>query len=424
MRRELLRARPRKRFYLILALAALTVGTGMATGFGMFYRVLYVLALTVALSYFWNWLSVAFLVVSVVRKTSRVRVGEPILEEFAVENKGAFTKQALEVEDLTDLPGTTIATAIGLEARGRTRWDTSTVAQKRGIYTLGPVRVSHIDPFGLFSRQRLFGDTQKIVVYPRVHDLPEFEVPAAYLTGDASVLMRTQSVSPQASTVRDYAFGDSLSRIHWNSTAKQGKLMSKEFDHGRAGEVFTIVDLHRDFQAGELSESTDEYAVSIAASLAKRYIQAQLPMGLVAYGEQRHILLAETGVGQFERILDSLAVSKAEGTTSFDVALGREELLWTHRTSLIAVTASPQLEWVVGLGELAKRGVRVVAVLLDSASFGASFDSLALLDRLLLSGVQTHVIRQGDNIATALGRPYAPEIPAAVDFEPAGAAAG
>ena len=421
MRRELLLARPRKRFYLVLTLAALTAGTGMATGFGLFYRVLYVLALTAALSYFWNWLSLTSLLVSVARKTSRVRVGEPIEEEFTVENNGSIPKQALEVEDLTDLPGTTIATAIGLEARGRARWQTSAVAQKRGIYTLGPVRVSHADLFGLFERRRLFGGTQQVVVYPRVYDLPEFQVPAAYLVGDASAMMRTQSISPQASTIRDYAFGDSLSRIHWNSTAKQGKLMSKEFDHGRAGEVFTIVDLHRDFQAGELSESTDEYAVSIAASLAKRYIQAHLPMGLVAYGEQRHMLLAETGVGQFERILDSLAVSKAEGTTSFDAALAREEPLWTHRTSLIAVTASPQAEWVIGLGELARRGVRVVAVLLDSASFGASFDSLTLLDRLLLSGVQTHVIRQGDNIAAALGRPYAPETPADVALEPAAA---
>ncbi len=44
--------------------------------------------------------------------------------------------------------------------------------------------------------------------------------------------------------------------------------MSKEFDLGLSSDVWLLVDLHRDVQAGELEDSTDEYAVSIAASLA------------------------------------------------------------------------------------------------------------------------------------------------------------
>ena len=405
---RLLRARPLARFYLVLVLAVLSGLTGMATGFGLFYRVLYVLGLTVALSYFWNWLSVAGLEVAVNRWTSRVRVGEHVEEEFTVRNHSALSKQSLEIEDITDLPGVIIATAIGLDAKGFARWDVKTVAHKRGVYTMGPVRVSHTDPFGLFRRERRFAGTDEVVVYPRVHELSEFEIPAAYLAGEATALIRTQNISPQASTVRDYAFGDSLSRIHWKSTAKLGKLMSKEFDLGRAGEVWFVLDLHRDFQEGELAETTDEYAVSVAASLAKRYLQAQLPVGLIGYGERRHMLQAETGAGQFERIMDSLALSRAEGVTPLASVLATEEPLWTHRSSLIVITASPEPEWVYGLRELAKRGVRAAAVLIDGPSFGAEFDSLTLLDQLLASGIQVYVVRQGDNIPDALRRPHSP----------------
>ena len=35
--------RPKARFYLIVALAVVTTVTGMATGFGLFYRLLYLL---------------------------------------------------------------------------------------------------------------------------------------------------------------------------------------------------------------------------------------------------------------------------------------------------------------------------------------------------------------------------------------------
>ena len=408
MTRRLILARPLPRFYLVVALALLSGVTGMATGFSLFYRVLYVLGATIGLSYFWNLLSIAGLDVTVDRKTSRVRVGEHVEEEFTVRNDSTISKQSLEVEDLTDLPGARIATAVGLDGRGLARWDARTVALKRGMYTLGPVRVSHSDPFGLFRRERVFGGTDEIVVYPRVYELPDFDVPAAYLAGEATALIRTQTISPQASTVRDYAFGDSMSRIHWNSTAKLGKLMSKEFDLGRAGEVWVVVDLHRDFQAGELAESTDEYAVSTAASLAKRYLVAQLPLGLIAYGERRHLLLAETGAGQLDRIMDSLALSRAEGLVPLETVLAREEPLWTHRSSLVVITASPSPEWVLGLGELAKRGVRATAVLLDGRSFGAEFDSLSLMDQLLSAGIKVYVIRQGDSIPEALARAHTP----------------
>ena len=401
-----LRARTLGRFYLVLALATLSALTGMATSFGLFYRVLYVLGLTVAVAYLWNLISLLALNVDVNRRTSRVRVGDPIEEGFTAHNTGPLTKQSLIVEDLNDLPGVTIGAAVGLAAGAVTRWEGSGVAQKRGIYTLGPVRVSHTDPFGLFRRSRTFGDREEIVVYPRVFELPQFEVPSAYLIGEATAMIRTQTVSPQASTIRDYAFGDSMSRIHWKSTAKLGRLISKEFDQGRAGEVWIVLDLHRDYQFGELAESTDEYAVSIAASLAKRHIQGQLPLGLVAYGARRHVLRAEPGFGQFDRVLDNLAVSVAEGTVPLDGVLAREELLWTNRSSLIVVTPSPDPAWVAGLRELAKRGVKATAVVIDGSSFGGRRDSVRLLDHLLGSGVQSYVVRKGDNIASALSRVY------------------
>ena len=381
-----------------------TLGTAMATGFDLFYRLLYILGLTLAIGFFWTWLGTRSLAVKVNRRTLQARVGDAIEETFTATNESLLPKHSLEVEDVSDLPGYSGGVAVSLRSNGSRSWSTGATARKRGLYTLGPVRVSVSDPFSAFRRERLFGGTDTLTIFPRTHDLPGFEVPSSDLSGDSSTRKRTHAVTPHASSVREYASGDSLSRVHWNTTARLGKLMSKVFDLGRASEVWIMPDLEGDVHAGELEESTDEYAVSIAASLALRYLSAELPVGLISYGAERYYLPAETGNAQLNRILRYLALSKAEGETPLNIAVAREEPLWGHQSSLIVITPSPREDWVIALRELARRGVRVVVVLVDGSSFGGSLNTLDAVEPLYRAGLPSYVVKKGDDMAVALSR--------------------
>ena len=71
-------------------------------------------------------------------------------------------------------------------------------ARRRGVYTLGPVRVSNTDAFGIFRRERFFCDTDQLIVYPRTHYIPEFAIPAADLSGDSSTRRRSHDLTPHA----------------------------------------------------------------------------------------------------------------------------------------------------------------------------------------------------------------------------------
>ena len=394
------------RFYLLGALALVTLVTGMATGFSLFYRLLYVLAITGGLTYLWNYLTIRSVGIEVERRIRQARVGDTITENITITNTSWLPKFAIEIEDMTDLPGYQGGMAVTLGGYREGIWESHMPARKRGVYTLGPVRVSTTDPFGIFRHERLFGDEDSLIIYPRTYNLPAFQVPAADLTGDSSVRRKTHQVTPHASSIREHVFGDSLSRVHWKSTARLGRLMSKEFDLGRASEVWIMVDLHRDVQAGDLEESTDEYAVSIAASMAKRYLDSELPVGLVTYGDRRYFQESEPGAGQHQRIMQDLAMSKAEGTTALEEALPKEEQLWGHQSTLVAITPSPRIEWVVALSQLMKRGVKVTVVLLDGQSFGGFLRPMEISDELYLSGIPTYVVQQGDDIALALSRRY------------------
>jgi uncharacterized protein (DUF58 family) len=380
--------------------------TGAATGFGLFYRLFYILGLTLILGYIWNLISVQSLEVSVDRRSRRVRVGDNVEERLTIRNMSALPKPTLEVEDLTDLPGYSSGMAVSLPTKGFRSWRTQMPARRRGVYTLGPVRVSNTDAFGIFRRERFFCDTDQLIVYPRTHYIPEFAIPAADLSGDSSTRRRSHDLTPHASSVREYAFGDSISRVHWGSTAKLGKLMSKEFDLGQSSDVWILVDLHRDVQAGELEESTDEYAVSIGASLSRKYLEAGLPVGLISQGDQRYFLPADTGTGQFERILEFLALSKSEGGVALETLLAEEEQLWGYHSSLIVITPSNRPDWVTALRELMRRRVRVAVVLIDGASFNGFFNTADVVPQLYVAGIPPYMVRKGDDIPVALSRVY------------------
>jgi uncharacterized protein (DUF58 family) len=380
--------------------------TAMATGFSLFYRLIYILALTIVFAFGWNWLNIRGLSVTIDRRSKRVRVGDNVEERITVQNLSRIAKPILEVEDLSDLPGYSNGMAVSLPSKKFRSWLSSAPARKRGVYTMGPVKVSNTDLFGLFKRDRLFGDSETLLVYPRTHDIPGFAIPPAHLSGESSARRRSHDLTPHAASVRDYASGDSISRVHWNSSARMGKLMSKEFDLGFSSDVWIVVDLHRDVQAGELEESTDEYAVSIAASLAHKYLGAQLPAGLMAYGDQRYMLQAETGSGQFERIMEFLAMSKAEGEVSLDGVFALEERLWGKHSSVVVITPSHRMEWVTALKELTRRRVRVAVILLDGKSFGGIFDSTSVVPELYYAGIPPYVVRQGDAIPVALSQTY------------------
>src|SRR5690606_19401244 len=157
----------------------------------------------------------------------------------------------------------------------------------------GPLRVTSTDPFGLFRMVREFGGTQQILVYPPVVDLPHFQAPPANLPGEGRFRRRTHYVTPNASGIRQYAPGDAYNRIHWRSTARMGELMVKTFELDPASDIWVILDLERRVNAGRGEESTEEYGVRAAASIARHYLVSNRTVGYMSFGRDLQIIEPE-----------------------------------------------------------------------------------------------------------------------------------
>ena len=375
----------------------------LSTGFWLTWRLAYVAMLGVPLAYVWSRLNLTGIEVIPDRHVDRLQEGGVFEERITVRNKSWFGKVWLEVDDPSEMPGHTARRVVTVPARGSKTWRAESVIRRRGLYAVGPVEVSTGDPFGLFHHTRRFGRSQNVLVYPRAVDLPNFNVPAANLPGEGRFRRRTHYVTPNASGVRQYEYGDSFNRIHWKSTARTGELMVKLFELDPASDIWIVLDLQRGVHAGEGDESTEEYAVRIAASVARYFLMANRSVGFIGVGRQFDALDAERGLGQYTRILEALAMARSWGDVALADLLTSEARRFGRHTTLVVITPSTDETWVESMSVLQQRGVKLSAILIEPSTFGGSDSSLGVFASLAAIDVFTYMVQRDDDLLGALG---------------------
>ncbi len=387
----------------VVVLFFVSLVVAFATGFWLLARLANVLLVAIPVGYVWARLNLRGLEVTVERPVDRFQEGGYFEERITLVNRGWFTKLWLEVEDLSDLPGHAAKRVVSLAPRARRSWRCVSACTRRGLYSVGPVKVTSGDLFGLFHRSRSFGGRQHILVYPRAVELPSFHVPPALLPGEGRFRRPTQQATPNASSVRDYQPGDSFNRIHWRSTARAGDLMVKLFELDPASDIWIVLDLHRDVQAGEGDEGTEEHAVRIAASIARFFLLANRTVGFLAYGKELQVEEAERGLSQYARILEALALARAEGDVPLGDLLNHEGARFGRHTTTVVITPSTDESWVVSLQMLAGRGVKVAAVLQEPRTYGGSGDALFTYSALTAADIFTYLVKRSDDLTKSLG---------------------
>ncbi|MBI2867031.1 MAG: DUF58 domain-containing protein [Chloroflexi bacterium] len=390
------------RLLLVAALFSLVLFFSLASGFSPFYRLLYALSAAVSLGLLWAWLNLRGLRVIVERPEREAHVHGWVEERVQVKNQLPLPRWSLEVADSVDLPKLQTGQVVSLPPGGSRSWSVRVRCSRRGLFTLGPAKVYARDPFGLFRLSRSFGSKQSILVYPAVIPLPQFTTPAADLAGESRVHRRVHQATASASSIRDYQPGDPFNRIHWPSTARFQKPMLKEFDLEPTSDFWVVLDLEQVVHAGHGEESTEEYGATIAASIAKRLLDAEMKVGLIAQGKHPAVFPAGVGEPQLARIMQSLALVKADGATPLLEVLASYENKLGASPTLVVITPSTSPGVVDGLRHLAHRGVKSVAVLLDAVSFGGTQAAGSVADALVVNDVAVHIVRRGDDIAQAL----------------------
>ena len=362
------------------------------------YAFAYALCLLFVLA--WAWPRAATRGMSVTRRLDpgTPTVGESYEEAFEVRRTSWVPAPWVEVRDLGQIPGYQPGRVISV-GNQVVRWKARGVYRRRGWMAFGPTSLRVREPFGLFESEVRLTQKTSVLVYPRVRPIPDLMTPSSVQVGNSASFGSWADYPPETGGVRDYTTGDSFGRIHWALSARHQRLMSKTFEQPLTTDLWILLDLDRGVHCGEGEDSTVEYAVSLAASMASQVHSRGRQVGLIANDSKGTILEPHRAVRQDRLILDYLAIAQADGRTPLTQTLAWERIRRLPRRAIAVITPSADPEWVRMLQAARGRRATLIVFYVDGASFGGpeqnpSFD--------LGQDVDLYVVRAGDDFARLL----------------------
>ena len=339
----------------------------------------------------------------------RAHAEQAVTVTLVVRNTGGGRAPVLMLEDVlpVDVSGRARFTLLGLEPAGSRTIGYEIRAPRRGRYEIGPLRVTFTDPFGLArSRDRVAG-TDQLLVHPRVEQLASPRDLGQYRSPAVSALRQlTGARGDDFYTLREYAEGDDLRKIHWPSTAKRDRFMIRQEETPWHTRATILLDDRAEAHAGMGPRSSFERAVEAAASLAGLYSRSGYSFRLVLATDRG--LPSSRGDEHFMACLDLLATltpARDAASEAFTARIGELQARGPAEGTLVAVSGLMDLEGAVALGECRRRFRDVFAILIPRARFAASgvgdAGTATAVSQLARSGVRPIVIGPGESLRRA-----------------------
>ncbi len=198
-----------------------------------------------------------------------VREGDPVLVRIEARATGLFGAFFLQVRDACPYaaPGQRgLRAFFAAVARDGSAQDVPVVCWRRGSYDLPPLLVESRGLFGLFRATRTAAEGSTLLVRPWALERAES---ATLRPAEAAVDAGARAAGPGVDVIgtREYRPGDALRAVHWRSSARHGRLITKQFGQDPDPILWCVLDITNEF--GEERDTTLEYGVKLAASLSR-----------------------------------------------------------------------------------------------------------------------------------------------------------
>ncbi|MEK4008577.1 DUF58 domain-containing protein [Paenibacillus sp. FSL M7-0896] len=183
---------------------------------------------------------------------------------------------------------------------------------ERGRYSFENTDILSEDIFGLMEHKGTFKAEGQFRVMPRAVVVPRWQLyeRKARLSGPQVSLLQSRRETTQINGVRDYVYGDRLTRIHWNATAKTGEWKSKEFEHESVPRTILVLD---GTSSGYYNSAQFELAVSVTASLLGFGIRERIGIGLCCLDKHNKVFSPAEGNAERQKMIQYLIDINAEG---------------------------------------------------------------------------------------------------------------
>lgn len=331
--------------------------------------------------------------------------GDTVQLSIAVRANGFRPRFMIEVHDrlpfAENAPGSPMAYFD--RVKGHAEVTLAVRCELRGEHELGPLSLETAYPLGIRrARRDLSGSGGKILVYPR--PFPIASLPLVGASQSPFLGMRAASMTGDSEHffgVREYRHGDNPRNIHWAATARRGELIVKEFEYARSTELCIVLNLERRAQHGEGKHAMLEYAVKIAASVARHALDNGHAVGLLGMAASLVEVPVGRGPDHYRLILETLARVRADGTTPYHQAVNRATARLARGGVLFLFEHGASQDVAAEKQSMFQHHVRPIRVHFDAVSFSATTSAPTRPARP--SGA-TYLIRRGDDLAEIFAR--------------------
>ena len=199
--------------------------------------------------------------------------------------------------------------ALKIEAQTAARFSYQLTPPNRGKYTFGKTAVRYLSRLGLVWCQGEFDNAQTIKVYPNMRRAKEIELKA--LGANSLVAAQRKAVrrgeGREFESMRDYVRGDELRHISWTTTARRGRLTTRQYTIERDQTIIIAIDSGRLMTGRIEQESKLDSAIQAALALMSAAARGGDNVGVMAFVRRiRRYLPPKRGIEHIDATLEAL----------------------------------------------------------------------------------------------------------------------
>jgi len=202
--------------------------------------------------------------------------------------------------------------------------------------------------------------------------------------------------------IREYRSGDAMNRIHWPSSVRHRSLYVKEFELDKTADLWIYLDLERHWHRGEGEDSTEERAVTVAASIVRKALDEHRNVGLITSGTRAEIFQPDRGSKQFGKLMQYLAEVRVAGSRTIAETLVETLPRLRRGSACILVTPSLDRAWVRPASTLREAAIATQAVIVAAPTPGDARERARrdqMFGELAIAGVTATYLASGASIS-------------------------
>jgi uncharacterized protein (DUF58 family) len=302
-----------------------------------------------------------------VRRTitpSRTTVGRPVRIELTVDAVGRLgLGPVLLADQIPSEVGPSPRLSLPGGMRRRHRAVAYSVSPRlRGRHSVGPLEVTHTDPFGAVRRRQEVAGHSPLLVYPSYEEVSVLPSAVQRLG-----IVRNSPIVGQGDefyALRAYMEGDDLRKIHWPSSARTGEVMIRQEELLAEPRALIVLDTTLSKHRGVGPDASIEAAVSACASLGVLALHRRMRIEVVTNDGP----LLRTRNPSKDEFLEALAMVQPSKKT-IARALERERAHAGRPALVIVITPDLRREEVRAIALRARSSPAGAIVWLDAASY-------------------------------------------------------